>query len=52
MLITKIEPTVFSKRYKPDRHLIKPFSSQKTSKKDNSNVIEKKTSLNENGLEI
>ena len=31
------EPTVFSKRSKPDRHLIKPYSSQKISKEDNNN---------------
>ena len=31
------EPTVFSKRSKPDRHLIKPFPSQKNSKEDNKN---------------
>ena len=31
------EPTVFSKRSRPDRHLIKAFPSQKNSKEDNNN---------------
>ena len=31
------EPTVFSKRSKPDCLLIKPYSSQKKSKEDNIN---------------
>ena len=31
------EPTVFSERSELDRHLIKPFSSQKNTKEDNKN---------------
>ena len=54
------EPTVSSKRSKPDPHLIKAFFCQKNSKEDNyvslkiiENVIKKKEiGLNKNGLNI